>query len=98
MGFSKLGRGMWDGLWPLSVCQALVSWRTHEQGLERMGSLLGRQPSALSLMSASGGGEPPPKLRLPLCFSTVPLSKQLCLCGGHVLHMCVERYAEKEGR
>jgi hypothetical protein len=26
MGFSGLGRGMWGGLWPLSVCQVLVSW------------------------------------------------------------------------
>lgn len=30
--------------------------RTQEQGLERMGSFLGRQPRAASLVSAFGGG------------------------------------------
>lgn len=49
MGSSRPGRGMCGGY------RQLVR-RTQEQGLERMGSFLGRQPRAASLVSAFAGG------------------------------------------
>lgn len=51
MGFSGLGRGMWGGLWLLSVCQKLISWRTQWQARERMGSFLGKQPRTAFLLA-----------------------------------------------
>lgn len=53
---------MWGGLWLLSVCQALLSWRTQGQGLEEITASWAGGPG---LVSAFGGpGASAQRLRL----------------------------------
>ncbi|KAF6074972.1 hypothetical protein HJG60_009382 [Phyllostomus discolor] len=91
MGFSGLGRGMWGGLWLLSV-----SWRTPGAGPGGGGSFLGRWPSAWCL-HLWGKGVPTEALASIVLKhnASVPTAasvSQACACC-----VCVGTCAEEDG-
>lgn len=93
MGSSRLGRGMWGGLWPQSNCQEDPGAGAGEDG-ELPGQVA---KGCISGVCIWGRG----RLRGSSgfhCAKAQCLSKQLCLCGSLVLRVCVERCAEEEGR